>query len=41
MAWDFSTEPEFEGKLAWMRTFVREETFPLETPRRLTNVLAI
>jgi len=24
MAWDFSTEPEFEAKLAWMRDFVRE-----------------
>jgi acyl-CoA dehydrogenase len=31
MAWDFSTEPEFEGKLEWMRTFVREEVYPLET----------
>jgi citronellyl-CoA dehydrogenase len=31
MAWDFSTEPEFEAKLAWMREFVREEIFPLET----------
>ncbi|MEY2397484.1 MAG: acyl-CoA dehydrogenase [Actinomycetota bacterium] len=31
MAWDFSTEPEFEEKLAWMRGFVREEIFPLET----------
>jgi len=31
MAWDFSTEPEFEEKLAWMREFVREEVFPLET----------
>jgi acyl-CoA dehydrogenase len=31
MAWDFSTEPEFEEKLAWMRSFVREELFPLET----------
>jgi acyl-CoA dehydrogenase len=31
MAWDFSTEPEFETKLAWMRGFVREEVFPLET----------
>ena len=30
MAWDFSTEPEFEEKLAWMREFVREEVFPLE-----------
>ena len=31
MAWDFSTEPEFESKLQWMRGFVREEVFPLET----------
>src|ERR1700694_1740149 len=31
MAWDFSTEPEFESKLEWMREFVREEIFPLET----------
>ncbi len=31
MAWDFSTEPEFEAKLDWMRTFVREEIEPLET----------
>ena len=30
MPWDFSTEPEFEQKLAWMRTFVREEIWPLE-----------
>jgi acyl-CoA dehydrogenase len=31
MAWDFETEPEFEEKLQWMRTFVREEIIPLET----------
>ena len=31
MAWDFSTEPEFEAKLDWMRSFVREEIIPLET----------
>ncbi len=31
MAWDFSTEPEFEAKLEWMRHFVREEIYPLET----------
>ena len=31
MAWDFETEPEFEAQLAWMRTFVKEEIFPLET----------
>jgi acyl-CoA dehydrogenase len=31
MSWDFSTEPEFEAQLDWMRAFVREEIFPLET----------
>jgi acyl-CoA dehydrogenase len=31
MAWDFETEPEFEEQLAWMRTFVKEEIFPIET----------
>jgi acyl-CoA dehydrogenase len=31
MAWDFSTEPEFEEQLEWMRSFVREEIWPLET----------
>src|ERR1700757_937174 len=31
MAWDFSTEPEFEAKLEWMRAFVRENVWPLET----------
>ncbi len=31
MAWDFSTEPGFEEKLAWMRGFVRDEIIPLET----------
>jgi acyl-CoA dehydrogenase len=30
MAWDFATEPEFESKLEWMRTFVSEEVMPLE-----------
>ena len=30
MAWDFETEPEFEAKLAWMRSFVRDEIIPLE-----------
>ena len=30
MAWDFSTEPEFEEKLEWMRGFMREEIYPLE-----------
>src|SRR6201989_3132664 len=31
MAWDFSTEPEFEAQLDWMRSFVREEVWPIET----------
>ncbi|HQT99648.1 MAG TPA: acyl-CoA dehydrogenase family protein [Acidimicrobiales bacterium] len=31
MAWDFSTEPEFEAQLEWMRGFVREEIMPIET----------
>jgi acyl-CoA dehydrogenase len=31
MAWDFSTEPEFQQQLDWMRDFVREEIWPLET----------
>jgi acyl-CoA dehydrogenase len=31
MAWDFSTEPEFQAHLDWMREFVREEIWPLET----------
>src|ERR1700747_2135382 len=30
MTWDFSTEPEFEEKLAWMRRFVHDEIYPLE-----------
>jgi acyl-CoA dehydrogenase len=31
VAWDFSTEPEFERQLAWMRDFVRSEVWPIET----------
>ena len=31
MAWDFSTEPEFQEQLDWMRDFVREEVWPIET----------
>jgi acyl-CoA dehydrogenase len=31
MPWDFSTEPEFQAKLDWMREFVREQIWPLET----------
>jgi acyl-CoA dehydrogenase len=30
MAWDFSTEPEFQEKLDWIRAFVTEEIEPLE-----------
>src|SRR5215467_10601953 len=30
MVWDFSTEPEFEEKLEWMRTFVRERVEPID-----------
>jgi acyl-CoA dehydrogenase len=29
--WDFSTEPEFQAQLDWMRDFVREEVWPIET----------
>src|SRR3712207_6322437 len=28
--WDFSTEPEFQENLDWMRGFVREHIWPLE-----------
>jgi acyl-CoA dehydrogenase len=31
VAWDFSTDPEFQGKLDWMAAFVRDEIWPLET----------
>ena len=31
MAWDFSTEPEFQAQLDWMRDFVRTEIWPIET----------
>ncbi len=30
MAWDFTTEPEFQEKLDWMDGFVREEIEPLD-----------
>jgi len=30
MAWDFTTEPDYEAKLAWAREFVRTEIYPLE-----------
>jgi alkylation response protein AidB-like acyl-CoA dehydrogenase len=39
VAWDFSTDPEFERDLEWMRTFVREEVWPIEAVEdRLTQV---
>jgi acyl-CoA dehydrogenase len=31
MAWDFSTESEFQRQLDWMQGFVRERVWPLET----------
>ena len=31
MAWDFSTDPEFQRKLDWMAEFVRERLWPIET----------
>ena len=31
MSWDFCTEPEFEEHLVWMREFVRDEIWPIET----------
>jgi acyl-CoA dehydrogenase len=38
VAWDFSTDPEFERQLEWMRTFVREEVWPIEAVEdRLTQ----
>ncbi|MBK7952115.1 MAG: acyl-CoA dehydrogenase family protein [Deltaproteobacteria bacterium] len=30
MAWDFETEPEFQAKLDWMRSFIDDELIPLE-----------
>ncbi len=30
MAWDFSTDPDFEAQLEWMRGFVRDEVEPLD-----------
>jgi acyl-CoA dehydrogenase len=30
MAWDFSTDPEFQAQLDWMDEFVREEVEPLD-----------
>ena len=30
MAWDFSTDPDFEADLGWARRFVDETILPLE-----------
>ncbi|MBW2271156.1 MAG: acyl-CoA dehydrogenase family protein [Deltaproteobacteria bacterium] len=30
MPWDFETEPEFQQKLDWMRSFIDEQLIPLE-----------
>ena len=30
MAWDFSTDPEYQAQLDWAREFVRTEIWPLE-----------
>ncbi|HYD08833.1 MAG TPA: acyl-CoA dehydrogenase family protein [Acidimicrobiales bacterium] len=30
MAWDFETDPDFQSKLDWVDTFVREEVEPLD-----------
>jgi len=30
VSWDFSTEPDFERKLEWMRRFMHDEVYPLE-----------
>ncbi|MDG2303212.1 MAG: acyl-CoA dehydrogenase family protein [Candidatus Binatia bacterium] len=30
MAWDFETDPEFQAKLDWMDTFVREKVEPID-----------
>ena len=30
MSWDFSTEPEFQAKLDWARTFVEDRVEPLD-----------
>src|SRR4029079_16046306 len=31
MAWDFSTEPEFQEQLDWMREFARAEIWAIES----------
>ena len=31
MAWDFSTDPDFQEQLDWMRELVRTEVWPIET----------
>jgi acyl-CoA dehydrogenase len=47
MAWDFTTEPEFQEKLDWMDGFVRDEIEPLDllfphlTYRRIEDPLKV
>ena len=42
MAWEFSTEPEFEEQLVWMRDFVRAEIWPIEAIEHdIDQVLAL
>ena len=41
MTWDFSTEPEYEEKLAWARAFVRDEVYPLEVLRLSPHELRV
>src|SRR3974390_2631696 len=37
MSWDFETDPEFQAKLEWMDTLVREEVEPMDAlwPRQV------
>ena len=30
MSWDFETDPDFQSKLDWVDTFLREEVEPLD-----------
>src|SRR5436309_6465529 len=41
MAWDFSTDPEFQEQLDWMAQFVRDEIWPLETLVELLDQAAL
>ena len=39
MAWDFSTEPEFQEKLDWARDFIDREVKPLDRSEEHTSEL--